>query len=276
MPTLKTTNRQFVGKVYNKTCTTLYLDGGRTEEKRKTAKLRRAQRSTAVRKLQQLLVRAEQDAGLGNKMSKTAIENIQKKLRKSFELQSDMKKQLLEAARAAGWNFVDCIGESDLAIARLPLTEKDVVISSDSDFLFHDNVQHLFRPTHSKYRYYCKRNILDHLGVTSVQWTSVGIVSGNDYDKAIPGYGIKSNFDSIRKINLSTVKDIITQYLYDVDAPITINFKNAIRIFVHHEEALADTVLEKSAAIDYADLRQRMEKIGIITGKTRRALEKSR
>jgi hypothetical protein len=39
---------------------------------------------------------------------------------------------------------------------------------------------------YSGFRHYCKRNILDHLGVTSVQWTSIGVVSGNDYDKNIP------------------------------------------------------------------------------------------
>jgi hypothetical protein len=155
-----------------------------------------------------------------------------------------------------------------LAIARLPLTEKDVIFSGDSDFLFHDNVQHLFRLMYSGFRHYCKRNILDHLGVTSVLWTSIGVFSGNDYDKNIPGYGIKSNFDSIRKIKESTVKDM--------DASVAIKFKNATRIFVHHEEALADTVLDKSTAVDYANLRESMEKILLITRKTRRARGKSR
>jgi RNase P subunit RPR2 len=88
----------------------VYLDGGLTEEKKKTAELRYSQKSKAAHKLQQLLVQAEQDANLGNKMSKTTIKNMQKICRRSFELQSDMKKQLLEAAKAAGWTVVDCIG----------------------------------------------------------------------------------------------------------------------------------------------------------------------
>jgi hypothetical protein len=101
-----------------------------------------------------------------------------------------MKKTLIQIAREEGWNMVACEGEADVHIGGLDLDETNVVISSDSDLLFYPRVQQVLRPMKDcSFHLYRKSNVTAVSNVTALQWTCVGIVSGNDYNRNIKGFG---------------------------------------------------------------------------------------
>ncbi|KAH8548982.1 hypothetical protein BGW37DRAFT_522888 [Umbelopsis sp. PMI_123] len=119
---------------------------------------------------------------------------------------------------ATGWTIIECIDEADVHIGSLTLTDEDVVVSGDSDMLFYDSVQHVLRPVAKMvYHYYSKTDITTLLNLISLQWTSVGIVSGNDYDPNVWGYGIARNCKLIRSISATTVAGIIKEYLEKIE-----------------------------------------------------------
>ena len=180
--------------------------------------------------MEDLLRKAEEKAKSGKSVSGTQISDIHRLCRRAFSLTPNMKTALAEAALASGWTVIECIGEADVHIGGLTLTDEDVVVSGDSDMLFYDSVQHVLRPMAKMvYHHYSKTDITTLLNLTSVQWTSVGIVSGNDYDPNIWGYGIARNCQIIRSIFGTTVAHVVQKYLATIEPKSSHCHKNFCR-----------------------------------------------
>lgn len=162
-------------------------------------------------------------------------------------LDHDTKQVLVNELRDLGWEVCWCHGEADLCISSQP--GPVTVATADSDFLFHevDTVLRQDPQDRASFRSFSIRDdVLAHLDLRQEAWTSIGVVSGNDYADNIPQQGINTNFKVIQSIQESDVtdpSDIIAEYclrtstktqtVYDAS-----RFQHAVDIFVRHHEDL--------------------------------------
>ncbi|KAF9289007.1 hypothetical protein BGZ74_000809 [Mortierella antarctica] len=83
-------------------------------------------------------------------------------------------------------------------------------------------------------------NMLKTLCLSQVQWTTLGIVSANDYNKNVYGLGIPSNFGIIKGLKGSDVPSLIQEYLQSDRVAIknvdSTKFNAAIKVFVHCQQ----------------------------------------
>ncbi|GAB5587405.1 hypothetical protein Unana1_02305 [Umbelopsis nana] len=166
------------------------------------------------KKLEFLLHVAEMKASQGKRVSASQIDAVTRLLRRAFNINSPVKDTLVKTARQEGWNIILCQGEADVHIGGLHLDESATVISGDSDLLFYPSVHNVLRPMETgSFHSYKESNILALLKLTALPWTCVGIVSGNDYDNNIIGFGITTNHKLISEIQGNKIEDIVSKYL---------------------------------------------------------------
>jgi hypothetical protein len=112
---------------------------------------------------------------------------------------------------------------------------------------------------------YKKSAILQALKVSAVQWTSISIVSGNDYISNINSFGISTNYGAIRKLDGRTIADIVKQYLCfegvsKVRDDDDVDFGKSINMLVFQKENILNQDGEKAAkeieTTGYRKLRQ--------------------
>ena len=233
-----------------KNISSLYIDSGRTKEKKCTSEKRQQTKEKDQKKTERLLRIAEGKAAQGRRISGSQMDAIFRSARRAFELTPKMMQEIFETAKEDGWSIVQCDGEADVHIGSLDLTANAVVVSGDSDLLFYENIHHVLRPTKQGYFLYKKSDILELLNMTSPQWTCVGVVSGNDYDPNIKGLGIATNCTLVKNIKQDTVKDILTGYL-ELDSVKEENqektaFSNAYKVFGTKKQELVAAVVETS------------------------------
>jgi hypothetical protein len=123
---------------------------------------------------------------------------------------NDMKQTFINTASTLGWNILACRGEADVHIGSIGMTDEDAVVSGDSDLLFYQNIPNVIRPlAGNQMILYKKSAIFQALNLSAVQWTSIGIVSGKDYDSNVKGFGIATNYGVRRKLVGETIEGII-------------------------------------------------------------------
>jgi hypothetical protein len=251
--------------------TILYLDGNKSAEKQATTERRSQVKEKDMRRLQAQLRIAESKAAQGHRISASQIKEITRLSRRAFHLTSEMKRIFLETASKLGCNVKSCRGEADVHIGSLSLKENEVVVSGDSDLLFYTNVHDILRPLgNGNFLPYNKSDLLRLLQVTAVQWASIGIVSGNDYDKNIKGFGISTNHKLISEISGKDITTIIVQYL-KLDNVKKANvsstaFKAAVKIFDKQIEDIQDNRNDnvedtQQAPQDHGFLKKRLKEI---------------
>ncbi|CAO3676648.1 unnamed protein product [Umbelopsis ramanniana] len=238
-----------LGYIFSVDRTILYLDGGRTKEKKETAERRRNVKEKDIRKLNAMFRVAEGKAAQGQPISASQYDALRCLSRRTFTLTDSMKETLVQKAREEGWNMVACEGEADVHIGGLDLDETDVVISGDSDLLFYPRVQQVLRPMKDgSFHLYQKSNVIAVSNVTALQWTCVGIVSGNDYNRNIKGFGIGTNCKLISKLKGNDITQVIALYLKidrvsnSIEGKVT--FDNAIKVFGSQQQELLMRPLE--------------------------------
>jgi hypothetical protein len=238
-----------LGHIFSVDRTILYLDGGRTKEKQETAERRRNVKKKDIRKLDVMFRVAEGKAAQGRLISASQYDALCRLSRRTFTLTDSMKKKLVQIAREEGWNMVACEGEADVHIGGLDLDETNVVISGDSDLLFYPRVQQVLRPMKDgSFHLYRKSNVTAVSNVTALQWTCVGIVSGNDYNRNIKGFGIATNCKLISKLKGDEIAQVIALYLKidrvsdSIEGKVT--FDNAIKVFGSQQQELLMRPLE--------------------------------
>jgi hypothetical protein len=251
--------------------TILYMDGNRTVEKNATAQRRLNVQVRDSKKLESLLFAAKTKASKGQRVSVSQIDAITRLSRRTFRFINDMKQTFIDTASALGWNIVTCRGEADVHIGSIGMTDEDAVVSGDSDLLFYQNIPNVIRPlAGNQMMLYKKSAILQALNLSAVQWTSIGIVSGNDYDSNIKGFGIATNYGVIRKLDGETIAEIVKQYLCcegvsKVRDDDDVDFRKSINIFVFQKENMLPQDGEKAGkgieATGYRKLRQDIQDI---------------
>ena len=123
--------------------------------------------------------------------------------------------------------------EADVWIAS---QENVHVLTTDSDYLIHENVLalHRFRLSNFSKKITIlsteRRSILKKLGILSQTLTALGIVSRNDYDTNVAGFGLVKNFEKLKLLE-GNVQRILFRYCKDMHNNSN-SFQNSISIFV--------------------------------------------
>jgi len=176
----------------------LYLDGAPALEKKATHEDRaktRIEALTAAASNSEHLVELVQSGQRPRKQHFTSVED---NLRKAFAWEAAQKQGLIQYLRSRDWNVVECATEADVEIGKV-CGPNDVVVSGDSDLLMYDHINILWRPwRRGQFLQYTIPDILKTLDLSRAKWTTLGIVSANDYGKNIHGLGIASNIGIIK------------------------------------------------------------------------------
>jgi hypothetical protein len=135
------------------------------------------------------------------RVRKQQFVTIKTLLRKAFYWSPDARRGLAQYLRSKGWTVIECATEADLKIAS-DCKAGDIVISSDSDMLLYKNVTTIWRPiSRQRFLVYRIPDILATLGVSRTQFTVLGLVSHNDYNRNIYGLGCSTNFSIIKELH---------------------------------------------------------------------------
>lgn len=180
--------------------TRLYLDGPSPEEKRETQNAREARRATALVKADALLSEMELILSQEKRLRKQHFKKLHKSLDASFYLPSNLRTALARYLEGKGWTVIECVSEADIQIA-CDCTAYDIVLSGDSDSLIHSSIHTIWRPlSRGGYLEYNVPQLLQHLELSRIGLTVLGVVSRNDYTSNIKQMGLATNYNIIKSL----------------------------------------------------------------------------
>ncbi|KAF9083795.1 hypothetical protein BGX29_002902 [Mortierella sp. GBA35] len=248
----------------------LYIDGPSPDEKRTTVKTRESKRALALQKALSCIDDVESRVEGGRRVRKSDIKKLSKNVRAAFYWSLDSRKSLALYLISKGWNVVECPSEADTAIAT-DCQPDDIVVSGDSDMLIYDTVNTVWRPmARCQFLEYRLTEILDHLGISRAQLTTLGIVSKNDYTSNITQLGISTNHKIVKSLEKTEqdVEKLVQQYLVHPKVvcknPSANHFEAAIEVFVRKsfgdlDSVVAMTTINEGAATQ--DVTQQSETV---------------
>ena len=137
-------------------------------------------------------------------------------------------------------------GEADVHISKNSMS--NIVLSNDSDFFFHRNVDVVLRPKLKKGELLCTRitrkEIQTQLEISESQLRALGVISGNDYDDNIPTFGIRSNLKILKELGESgkDAATLVESYIEEMNhcGYASPTFDPAKSIFIEGKETLLD------------------------------------
>ncbi|KAF9349653.1 hypothetical protein BGX34_001675 [Mortierella sp. NVP85] len=246
----------------------IHIDGAPSKQKAHARLQRQEKQDVASTKLQHSLEKvndlleqvSQADSVARSRKDKIVREarTVQQLWKPARTIDGNMKKELAQELESLGWKVCRCDGEADLCIAGQhgPIT----VATTDSDFLFH-GVDTIFRQdpqNKSSFREFSVPGILDALDIEQEAWTAVGVVSGNDYCKNIPEYGVFTNFKAIQPIPVAETSgpwEILDNYCSQISEMTGKSYKcsmfqRAFDVFFDCHEDLEDNPVE-STVFDY-------------------------
>jgi len=137
--------------------------------------VRDEKRTKELKKLAAEITKADGKA----RLSKSAWKRMRNSLRRTYRISAFQKQSLVSFLESLGLNVVVADGEADVWIARQ--TDSFSVLSSDSDTLFHTNVQTWFIPKIRGNVMLCsvvaKEDVLARLELLTYAFTTLGIYS---------------------------------------------------------------------------------------------------
>ncbi|KAF9357624.1 hypothetical protein BGX26_003415 [Mortierella sp. AD094] len=216
---------------------TLYLDGGPSNEKRETQIRREEAREKALYQAKEAISELQLKVEKKTRAGKQMFRNIEKNLRKAYYWPSEARVGFAKFMRELGWDVRECGLEADVVIAR-DCRPGDIVISRDSDMLVYENIHKIWRPiSGGRFLQYDLPGVLATLGINRIQLTALGIVSSNDYNRNIPTLGGATNFSILKSLDGTDVPTIVQNYLSH-DQVFRKNvkqesFANSLRVFVN-------------------------------------------
>ncbi|GAA5801874.1 hypothetical protein HPULCUR_007331 [Helicostylum pulchrum] len=175
-------------------------------------------------------------------------------LKKTVTVTNEMKQCFLQVSCEQGWNTVMEPGSAIMAIARVA-NGRTVVLSNNSDIIFHTGVVSVIKPTKGKFKLYNISDILYTFNISSAALTALAIISGNDHDSHISGFDIQRNHKWLiesKSYNLELngafikPKDYVDEYINNLKytgvlQPFTDYFLDSVMIFVLLFENLQDS-----------------------------------
>jgi hypothetical protein len=196
---------QWLLKIGDKDSLRFYIDGLPAAEKDQTHANRHQSRQKALIKAAAAVSNLESRLAEKKRIRKLHIAGANKHLRQAFHWSLEDRMSFVEYMANKGYDIVLCPTESDVLIAT-ECQPDDAVISCDSDMLFYKTVPVVWRPVGSyksrRFVPFEKNAVLEALGLSSsMQLTTLAIVSGNDYVSNIPHLAIASNRKIINTIH---------------------------------------------------------------------------
>lgn len=189
-----------VSKIAHVNNSVLFLDGSPCVEKDTTRddrnKKRKKAHATATTGVTAISARVD----AGKKVRKQAIKDVEKAIKSSFCWTIHQSELLASYLRQRGWTVIVSDTESDVQIARCA-KETDEVVTVDSDLLVYGNVRKVLRPiSKDRFLVFIKEDILRALGLSSDQFTVLGVVSKNDYTKNVHSLGCHGNWKILKNL----------------------------------------------------------------------------
>jgi len=191
-----------LSEVLNKANAVLYIDGSDVAEKEETHKARQQARSDAATEaeaaLDQLQARLDEEKTPRKQQHIAARKSIQK----TFRFSSAGREALEQFLKEEGWDARLGSVEADVEIAK-DCGPNDVVLTTDSDALIYGSINTVWRlVSRTKVLVYKSGEVCSQLELPSrAHLTALGIVSHNDYQSNVPGFGTATNRRMIKEID---------------------------------------------------------------------------
>ncbi|KAF9944339.1 hypothetical protein BGZ70_004774, partial [Mortierella alpina] len=97
-------------------------------------------------------------------------------------------------------DVISCTTEADVAIAQA-CKPTDIVLSRDSDMLYYASIRTIWRPiSKGRVLVYDVQEVMATLGLNQAQFTVLGMVSRNDYNRNIPSLGSATNYTIVKEL----------------------------------------------------------------------------
>jgi hypothetical protein len=210
-----------LNKLFRPAGCVLYFDGQRAQEKSRVHTQRDEVRKTSMAKATKLLGQLDDRTQQNQKISRQMHIDIKKTLGQCFAWSQSSKDGLCALLRSQGWIVKLCTTEADVGIAS-DCTPEDIVVTRDSDMLAYQKVMTIMRPTRgNKALVYDVHNVLQSIGLSREQLTTLAVISTNDYSRNIPTLGCATNFGIVKRLNASGKNSIhvhVTQAHFRVGA----------------------------------------------------------
>ncbi|KAG0291452.1 hypothetical protein BGZ96_005177 [Linnemannia gamsii] len=131
--------------------------------------------------------------------SGSGLKAVYRMCRSAYRSPPEALEQVLEALENCGWKICRCAHQADCCIAshvgRAPDKSVIRVVTNDSDLLAFEDINSITIPAGSgDWKTYFKDKLLDKLDLPSLDHLLlVSVVTGNDYTRGAPYYGLASN-----------------------------------------------------------------------------------
>ncbi|GJJ78535.1 hypothetical protein EMPS_10894 [Entomortierella parvispora] len=200
-----------------KTSVVLYFDGKPCEEKQATAvSTSRTEKSLIAAKatVEDIQQRALHD----KRVSKGLFNKAHRLLSSAHYFPAEIKSNLVQFLIQQGFDARVCSFEADPEIASDCQTH-DVVVSRDSDMFAYDTIHTVVVPISNRLLVSAVEKVMSSLDLSRVQLTTFAIVSKNDYNKNVEGFGSslypsskrhgsKQTFNPFRTIDRPSAADV--------------------------------------------------------------------
>ncbi|KAF9949368.1 hypothetical protein BGZ72_008850 [Mortierella alpina] len=125
----------------------------------------------------------------------------------------DARRAFADYMTKHGWVVVNCTTEADLAIVQACLPT-DIVLSRDSDMIYYASIRTIWRPiSKGRVLVYDVREVMATLGLNQAQFTVLGMVSRNDYNRNIPSLGSATNYTIVKELKEQDPIALLGSYL---------------------------------------------------------------
>jgi hypothetical protein len=185
--------------------TIIHVDGPRSLEKEAEHKRRDDSLQKMLNKLT-TTTKDKLDSGSG-------LKTVYRMCRSAYRSPPEALEQVLEALENCDWKICRCAHQADCCIAshvgRAPDKSVIRVITNDSDLLAFEDIISITIPAGSgDWKTYFKDELLDKLDLPSpAHLLLVSVVTGNDYTRGVPYYGLASNAAIIRQFDLGDLQE---------------------------------------------------------------------
>lgn len=235
----------------SKAHTIIHADGPRSLEKEAEHKRRDERLQKLLDKLTATPTKDKLESGLGLK----AVYRI---CRSTYRLPPEALEQVLGVMENCGWRVCRCAHQADLCIAshvhRAPDKSALRVVTHDSDLLAYEDIHSITIPAglSKNWTTSYKDELLIKLDLPSpAHLVLVSIVTGNDYTRGVPYYGLASNAAIIRHLDFGVLGAMTGKDLAE-------GFQKLVGDYLDVVKAKAEDT-RKSASLRQQQRRQRRE-----------------
>ncbi|KAG0329389.1 hypothetical protein BGZ99_002100, partial [Dissophora globulifera] len=187
---------------FNKDLTTLHVDGLASEQKRQEHQKRN---QSLKKSIDSLKSKVDSPATKPRKQLFRTCRNLYRLPRHI------LCHDVLSVLEELGWPVHYCTHQADTCLAGVcqdNASDSIIIVTSDSDLMVYEGVQSLMMPVgrSRELMMFDKRKLLQHLGLKSEQHLLLAcVVTSNDYVNNIPYFGLLTNCEVIRDIDLSAL-----------------------------------------------------------------------